>query len=126
MYGGYLTPPISPTGSGTAGRVAQRYLRGYLRGEFGRGEERVNEAIIGTVFRARVVEETKLGEFAAVIPEVEGTAHICGFVNWIVDARDPLKDGFLVRGKEARVRIFRRAGERFELRDTYIASESTS
>jgi trans-L-3-hydroxyproline dehydratase len=32
-----------------------------------------------------------------VIPEVEGNAYICGFANWIIDERDPLTYGFLVR-----------------------------
>jgi trans-L-3-hydroxyproline dehydratase len=69
----------------------------YLRGEIGRDDVLVNESIIGTVFRARVVGETQLGEFAAVIPEIEGSAYVCGFANWIIDERDPLKYGFLVR-----------------------------
>lgn len=83
----------SPTGSGTAGRVAQLYLRG----ELGRDETLVNESVIGTIFRGRVLSETKLERFDAVIPEIEGDAHICGFANWIVDERDPLTYGFLVR-----------------------------
>ncbi len=64
----------SPTGSGTAGRVAQLYLRGQL----GKDETLVNESVIGTVFKGRVLKEVKLGEFDAVIPEVEGNAFICG------------------------------------------------
>lgn len=83
----------SPTGSGTAGRVAQLYLRGQL----GIGETLVNESVIGSVFKGRVLQETRLGDLPAVIPEVEGTAHICGFANWVLDARDPLRHGFLVR-----------------------------
>ncbi len=83
----------SPTGSGTAGRVAQLYLRG----ELGRNETLVNESVIGTIFKGRVLQEVKLGEFDAVIPEVEGNAYICGFGNWIIDERDPLTYGFLVR-----------------------------
>ena len=83
----------SPTGSGTAGRVAQLYLRGLL----GRDETLVNESVIGTVFKGRVLSETKLGPFDAVIPEIEGNAYICGFANWIIDDRDPLTYGFLVR-----------------------------
>jgi proline racemase len=83
----------SPTGSGTGGRVAQLYLRGELR----KGETLVNESIIGTVFKGRVLDETTVGDFQAVIPEVEGNAYVCGFANWIVDERDPLTYGFLVR-----------------------------
>ncbi|SAL53494.1 proline racemase [Caballeronia sordidicola] len=83
----------SPTGSGTAGRVAQLYLRGRLK----KDETLVNESVIGTVFKGRVLSETKLGSFDAVIPEIEGNAYICGFANWIIDDRDPLTYGFLVR-----------------------------
>jgi trans-L-3-hydroxyproline dehydratase len=83
----------SPTGSGTAGRVAQLYARGALKA----GDTLVNESVIGTIFRGRVLRETKLEHFDAVIPEIEGDAFICGFANWIVDERDPLTYGFLVR-----------------------------
>ncbi len=83
----------SPTGSGTAGRVAQLYLRG----EMGTSETLVNESIIGTIFKGRVLSEAKVGEFDAIIPEVEGSAHICGFANWVIDEADPLRFGFLVR-----------------------------
>jgi proline racemase len=83
----------SPTGSATAGRVAQLYQRG----ELGKDETLVNESIVGTVFKGRVLSETTVGDFKAVVPEVEGKAYICGFANWIVDERDPLAYGFLVR-----------------------------
>jgi trans-L-3-hydroxyproline dehydratase len=76
----------SPTGSGTASRVAQLYLRGLL----GRDETLVNESVIGTIFKGRVLSETKLGPFDAIIPEIEGNAYNCRFANWIIDARDPL------------------------------------
>ncbi|QJI40066.1 hypothetical protein HKK52_03735 [Pseudomonas sp. ADAK2] len=83
----------SPTGSGTAGRVAQLYLRG----ELSAADALVNESIIGTVFKGRVLSETKVGPLDAVIPEVSGKAHICGFANWIIDETDPLTYGFLVQ-----------------------------
>jgi trans-L-3-hydroxyproline dehydratase len=83
----------SPTGSGTAGRIAQLYLRGKLSSS----ETMVNESIIGTVFKGRVLSETKVGDFDAVIPEVSGKAYICGFANWTIDEEDPLTYGFLVQ-----------------------------
>ena len=82
----------SPTGTGTAGRVAQLYARGRL------GEETlVNESIIGTVFTGRVVGHTKVGKFDAVIPEVSGKAAITGFNQWVVDPDDPVGAGFFLR-----------------------------
>ncbi|ANB73792.1 trans-3-hydroxy-L-proline dehydratase [Paraburkholderia phytofirmans] len=83
----------SPTGSGTAGRVAQLYQRGTLPSD----GTLVNESIIGTIFKGRVLSETKCGEFDAVIPEIEGNAFICGYGTWLIDERDPLTYGFLVR-----------------------------
>ncbi|HKT99232.1 MAG TPA: trans-3-hydroxy-L-proline dehydratase [Paraburkholderia sp.] len=83
----------SPTGSGTGGRVAQLYQRGELKA----GETLVNESIVGTIFKGRVLQETSVKGIPAVIPEVEGEAYICGFAQWIIDARDPLAYGFLVR-----------------------------
>lgn len=83
----------SPTGSGTAGRVAQLYLNGRI----GRDDVVVNESIIGSVFTGRVLGETTVAGIPAVIPEVCGSARVCGFANWVLDDRDPLAHGFLVR-----------------------------
>ncbi|WP_394821354.1 trans-3-hydroxy-L-proline dehydratase [Pendulispora albinea] len=83
----------SPTGSGTAGRVAQLHLRG----ELAHGDTLVNESIIGTVFRGRVLSETKVDRFDAVIPEISGDARVYGLASWFIDERDPLAHGFLVR-----------------------------
>lgn len=83
----------SPTGTGTAGRVAQLYLRGELK----KDEILINESIIGSIFRGRVMKDTTVGNFPAVIPEVSGDAYIYGFCKWIIDPRDPLKNGFLIK-----------------------------
>ncbi|RJG09159.1 hypothetical protein D3879_25520 [Pseudomonas cavernicola] len=83
----------SPTGSGTAGRVAQLYQRGRLA----LGDLLVNESVIGSVFSGRVLGETTVGAYPAVIPEVRGNAQIYGFASWIINEKDPLTYGFLVR-----------------------------
>jgi len=83
----------SPTGSGTAGRVAQLYQRGRLKA----GEVLVNESVIGSVFTGKVLGETKVAGFDAVIPEVSGDAKVYGFASWLIDEDDPLAHGFLVR-----------------------------
>ncbi|HYP19361.1 MAG TPA: proline racemase family protein, partial [Chloroflexia bacterium] len=83
----------SPTGTGTAGRVAQLHARGLLPV----GREFVNESIIGTRFTGRVVEETMVGDFPAVVPEVAGQGYIVGFCQWVVDADDPVAEGFFLR-----------------------------
>lgn len=83
----------SPTGTGTAGRVAQLCARGRLR----QGELLVNESIIGTVFTGKAVAETKVGEHDAVIPEIGGRAHLLGLAHWLVDPEDAVGEGFLLR-----------------------------
>lgn len=83
----------SPTGTGTAGRVAQLYARGQLR----KGQAFVNESIIGTRFVGRVVEEATVADFPAVIAEVSGRAHIVGFCQWVVEPDDPVGQGFFLR-----------------------------
>ena len=83
----------SPTGSGTAGRAALLFAQGRLE----EGETFVNESIIGTLMGARVLRRTRVGEFDAVVPEISGTAHVCGQASWTLDRHDPLRYGFLVR-----------------------------
>ncbi|NPV70381.1 MAG: proline racemase [Firmicutes bacterium] len=82
----------SPCGTGTSAKVALMYSKGELE----MGEEFVHESIIGTCFRARVVGETTVGPYKAVIPEVTGSAYVTGIHQFVVDPDDPLKDGFLL------------------------------
>ena len=84
----------SPTGSGTAGRIAQLHARGLLQP----GETLVNESIIGSVFQGRILQDARVAGLPAVIPEIQGDAFICGFGNWMIDDRDPLSYGFQVAG----------------------------
>jgi len=83
----------SPTGTGVSGRLAIHHARG----EVGLNERIVVESIIGSRFSGRVVATTTFGDYPAVIPEVEGTAHICGRQEFLIDPSDPLKHGFILR-----------------------------
>jgi proline racemase len=56
----------------------------------------VHESLIGSLFRGRIARRTQVGEFAAIVPEVEGTARITGEHTFHIDDDDPLRDGFLV------------------------------
>ena len=82
----------SPCGTGTSAKVATLYSKGLL----GLNEEFVHESIIGSLFRAKVVEETAVGPFKAVVPEVTGSAYIIGFNHIVIDPDDPHKNGFLL------------------------------
>jgi proline racemase len=82
-----------PTGTGVSGRLAIHYARG----EIGLGDPIVVESIIGTRFVGRIVEATTFGPYLAIIPEIEGTAHITGRHEFLIDPDDPLRDGFILR-----------------------------
>lgn len=42
-------------------------------------------------------QETKCGDFKAVVVEISGQAHYTGTANFYVEDDDDLKDGFLLR-----------------------------
>lgn len=87
----------SPCGSGTAARVALLTATGQLPA----GEVLVHDSIVGSRFRARVVDTASVpGPVApvpAVIPEVEGMAYRVGESRFVLDPRDDLKTGFVLR-----------------------------
>lgn len=83
----------SPTGTGVSARAALHYARG----ELGVGEPFVVESILGTCFTGRIVEIAAFGPYEAVIPEVAGSAHICGRNEWLIAPDDPLRHGFILR-----------------------------
>lgn len=83
----------SPTGTGVSGRLALMHARGELSP--GRGVE--IQSIIGTRFKGRLAATTTYGPHEAVVPEIEGTAHITGRHEFFIDPADPLKNGFILR-----------------------------
>ena len=80
----------SPCGTGTSARMAQLHANG----ELAIGQPFVNESVIGTRFTGRLVGETTVGEYAAVIPEITGRAWITGTAEYRLDADDPFPAGF--------------------------------
>jgi trans-L-3-hydroxyproline dehydratase len=83
----------SPTGTGVSGRLALHHARG----EVELGQTIVVESILGTRFSGRIVGQTTFGPHPAIVPEVEGTAHITGRHEFLFDPADPLRDGFILR-----------------------------
>lgn len=83
----------SPCGSGTSARLALLDADG----ELPRGEELLHRSIVGTEFRARVVGEAEVDGRPAVVTEVEGSAHKTGEHEFVLDERDELGTGFLLR-----------------------------
>jgi len=82
----------SPCGTGTAAVMAVIDAMGLLAGD----RPFVHESLIGTRFLGRVVGRTAVGELGAVVPEIEGSAWITGEHTFLIDQRDPLRDGFRI------------------------------
>lgn len=83
----------SPTGSGVSGRMAIHKARKEIDFE----ETMTIESITGSVFKGSVISEENYGPFTAIIPQVEGTAHITGMNTFVIDPNDPMKNGFILR-----------------------------
>ncbi|MCT4663532.1 MAG: proline racemase [Tissierellales bacterium] len=83
----------SPCGTGTSAKLATLYSKGMLE----KGQKFVYESIAGTLFEGEIVEDTKVGDFDAIIPRITGAAYITGFNHFVFDDADPLKDGFILK-----------------------------
>jgi 4-hydroxyproline epimerase len=82
----------SPCGTGTSARMAQLAGKGKLKV----GDAFVHESIIGSLFKGRVKEAAKVGNYEAIVPTVEGWARTTGYNTIFIDDRDPYKHGFQV------------------------------
>jgi len=80
----------SPCGTGTCAKMATLYAKGKL----GLNEDFHHEGILGTIFTGRLIEETKVGNYQAVVPTISGQAWITGISNYLLDAEDPFPEGF--------------------------------
>ncbi|AKN33258.1 proline racemase [Clostridium carboxidivorans P7] len=83
----------SPCGTGTSAKLATLYAKGELK----INEDFIYESILETKFRGRVLEETKVGDFDAIIPEITGSAFITGHNQFFIDPEDPVKHGFILK-----------------------------
>ena len=82
----------SPCGTGTCAKMAALHAKG----ELALGEDFRHEGILGTVFTGRLVRETRVGPYTAVVPTISGHAWITGFAQYVVDPDDPFPEGFTV------------------------------
>jgi 4-hydroxyproline epimerase len=82
----------SPCGTGTSARMAQWAARG----ELDEGDLFVHESIIGSQFTGRIERRTRVGGLEAIVPSIQGWAHVTGFNTLFVDDRDPYWQGFQV------------------------------
>ena len=82
----------SPCGTGTCAKMAVMYARGQL----GLNENFHHESILGALFTGRLVEESQVGQYKAVVPTLSGQAWVTGIANYVVDPTDPFPNGFTV------------------------------
>ena len=83
----------SPCGSGTSALLAARHALGASTV----GDEIVNAGISGESFVGRVEGVTSVGGRDAVVTSVEGQGFVTGHHRFVIDERDPLGAGFLLR-----------------------------
>lgn len=80
----------SPCGTGTCAKMAMLHAKNKLAV----GQTYRYKSILGTEFQGRIVEETKVGDYKAIVPEVKGSAYIIGIQQFVIDQEDPFKYGF--------------------------------
>ena len=85
----------SPCGTGTCALMAKLFSEGKLKV----GESFVQEGILGTKFKGKVLEEVEFNGFKAIIPEIEGTAYVTAISTLYLDKKDPFQTGFLLEEK---------------------------
>jgi proline racemase len=83
----------SPCGSGTSALLAARFELGASE----IGDEIVNAGITGESFRGRIEGTVRLGDREAVITSIQGQGFVTGYHRFVIDERDPLGEGFLLR-----------------------------
>ena len=80
----------SPGGTATAAVMAVLDAMGLLADD----QRFVHESITGALFRGRAIGRTLVGELAALVPEIEGSAWITGEHTFLIDEDDPFREGF--------------------------------
>ncbi len=81
-----------PCGTGTCAKMAVLHAKGELPVD----QTFRHEGILGNIFTGELVEETRIGNFKAVVPTVGGQAWITGFNTMVLDHTDPFPNGFKI------------------------------
>lgn len=69
----------------------------YVCQELQIGESMMIESILGIVFEGKVVEIFEFGLYLVVILEVQGMVYVIGQYEFLINFKDFLKDGFILR-----------------------------
>jgi proline racemase len=82
----------SPCGTGTSARLAVLHARGELKLD----EPFIHESIIGSEFIGKIADTTHVGDIAAIVPTVTGSAWITAFHQYVLDPSDPFPTGYIL------------------------------
>ncbi|KIC07805.1 hypothetical protein RA19_22015 [Leisingera sp. ANG-M1] len=82
----------SPCGTGTCAKMAVLHARGALSV----GQDYVNAGPLGTTFTGRILEETQVGPYKAIVPTLSGQGWIYGLSHYTLDPSDPFPAGYTV------------------------------
>jgi len=82
----------SACGTGTCAKMATLHAKGRLA----LNTDFVHESILGTTFTGRLIGETRIGPYPAVVPTITGQAWLYGISQYLVDPTDPFPEGFIV------------------------------
>jgi 4-hydroxyproline epimerase len=82
----------SPCGTGTSARLAHLAAKGRLKV----GDRFVHESYIGSRFIGRIEGEAQVGDYAAILPSIEGSAIATGYNTIFIDPADVFSHGFQV------------------------------
>ena len=82
----------SPCGTGTCARMSCMHARG----ELALGEPFVHQGMLDTTFTGRLVGETTVGDYAAVLPTITGRGWVTGTTEWVLHDTDPFPEGYTI------------------------------
>jgi proline racemase len=82
----------SATGTGLSARMAVLHARGSMNV----GDRMTHASAISSTFEGRIVAETTVGDYTAIVPAIRGSAFITGTTELYVDAHDPFPEGYLL------------------------------
>lgn len=82
----------SPCGTGTTAKMTLLHHKERLDP----GRIYKNAGPLGTVFEGRIIKTLSIGRFEGVVGQVRGNAQITGYHQYVIDATDPFKLGFLI------------------------------
>ncbi len=82
----------SPCGTGTCAKLAVMHAKGQIQ----TGARYVNQGPMGTTFTCEIVDEIKVGPYAAIVPALSGQAWIYGLSHHSVDPTDPFPQGYKI------------------------------